>query len=123
MAVGINPIGVAVLPRLHVAVVANNGGAGTASIVDELQQSVTQTVRTGSGPVGAAADEATGEVAIANSVANTVTVVNAVTGGTSTISDGPAARRGGFQLCQSSSGRGRVRREHPWESPAARWAA
>jgi DNA-binding beta-propeller fold protein YncE len=86
--VGSNPLGVAVLPRLHTAVVANNGGTGTASIVDELQQSVTQTVTTGSGPVGAAANDATGEVAIANSVANTVTVVNALTGGTSTISTG-----------------------------------
>jgi DNA-binding beta-propeller fold protein YncE len=88
VAVGSNPIGVAVLPRLHLAVVANNGGAGNASIVDELTQSVTQTVATGSGAMGAAADEATGEVAIANSVANTVTVVNAVTGGTSTVSTG-----------------------------------
>jgi DNA-binding beta-propeller fold protein YncE len=86
--VGQNPIGVAVLPRLHLAVVANNGGAGTASIVNELQQTVTQTVSTGSGPIGAAADDATGEVAIANSVANTVTVINAVTGGTSTLSTG-----------------------------------
>jgi DNA-binding beta-propeller fold protein YncE len=85
--VGINPIGVAVIPRLHAAIVANNGGSGTASIVDEVQQSVT-TVTTGSGPIGAAADEATGEFAIANSVANTVTVVNAVTGGTSSISTG-----------------------------------
>ena len=94
--VGVNPIGVAVIPRLHVAVVANNGGAGTASIVDELQQSVTQTVATGSGPIGAAADEATGEVAVANSVANTVTVVNAVTGGTSTISTGQRPIAVGF---------------------------
>ena len=86
--VGTNPIGVAVIPRLHTAVVANNGGAGTASIVDELQQSVKQTVATGSGPIGAAADQDTGQVAIANSVANTVTVVNAVTGGTNTISTG-----------------------------------
>jgi DNA-binding beta-propeller fold protein YncE len=86
--VGLNPIGVAVIPRLHLAVVANNGGAGTASIVDEQQLSVTQTVATGSGPLGAAADQATGEVAIANSVANTVTVVNAVTGGTNSISTG-----------------------------------
>jgi len=86
--VGVNPIGVAVIPRLGVAVVANNGGNGTASIVDESKLSVTQTVSTGSGPVGAAADEATGEVAIANSVANTVTVVNAVTGGASSISTG-----------------------------------
>jgi DNA-binding beta-propeller fold protein YncE len=94
--VGVNPIGVAVLPRLHLAVVANNGGAGTASIVDELAQTVTQTVGTGSGPIGAAADEATGEVAIANSVANTVTVVNAVTGGTSTISTGQRPIAVGF---------------------------
>ncbi len=86
--VGTNPIGVAVIPRLGVAVVANNGGNGTASIVDESKLSVTQTVSTGSGPIGAAADEATGEVAIANSVANTVTVVNAVTGGASSISTG-----------------------------------
>jgi hypothetical protein len=85
-----------VLPRLHLAVVANNGGAGTASIVDELAQTVTQTVATGSGPVGAAADDATGEVAIANSVANTVTVVNAVTGGTSTISTGSRPLAVGF---------------------------
>ena len=94
--VGTNPIGVAVLPRLHLAVVANNGGAGTASIVDELQQSVTQTVSTGSGPIGAAANEATGEVAIANSVANTVTVVNAVTGGTNSISTGQRPIAVGF---------------------------
>jgi hypothetical protein len=79
-----------------VAVVANNGGSGTASIVDELQQSVKQTVATGSGPVGAAADEATGEVAIANSVANTVTVVNAVTGGTNSISTGQRPVAVGF---------------------------
>lgn len=85
--VGQNPIGVAVLPRLHTAVVANNG-AGTASIVDELQQSVKQTVTTGSGPLGAAADEATGEVAITNSVANTVSVVSAITGGANSISTG-----------------------------------
>jgi hypothetical protein len=77
-------------------VVANNGGAGTASIVDELQQTVTQTVATGSGPIGAAADDATGEVAIANSVANTVTVVNAVTGGTNSISTGQRPIAVGF---------------------------
>jgi hypothetical protein len=89
--VGSSPIGVAVIPRLHLAVVANNGGpsgVGTASIVDELQQSVKQTVATGSGPIGAAADEATGEFAIANSVASTVTLINAVTGGASSISTG-----------------------------------
>jgi hypothetical protein len=83
-------------------VVANNGGSGTASIVSYANHSntpaagVTQTVTTGSGPVGAAADEATGEVAIANSVANTVTVVNAVTGGTNSISTGQRPIAVGF---------------------------
>ena len=43
--------------------------------------------------MGAAADEATGEVAIANSLANTVTVVNAVTGGSSSISTGHGPSR------------------------------
>jgi len=96
--VGQKPIGVAVIPRLHLAVVANNGGSGngSASIVDELQQSVKQTVATGSGSMGAAADEATGEVAIANSLANTVTVVNAVTGGSSSISTGNGPIAVGF---------------------------
>ncbi len=105
--VGSNPIGVAVLPRLHLAVVANN--AGTASIVDELQQTVTQTVATGSGSIGAAADDASGEVAIANSVANTVTVVDAVTGGTSSISTGQRPIAVGFnyvnhQVAAAASG-------------------
>jgi hypothetical protein len=72
---------------LHLAVVANNQSSN-ASIVDELQQSVVQTVGTGSGPMGAAADQATSEVAIANSVGNSVTVVNAVTFGTHTVSTG-----------------------------------
>jgi hypothetical protein len=46
--------------------------------------------------MGAAADEATGEVAIANSVANTVTVVNVITGGTSSISTGQRPIAVGF---------------------------
>lgn len=96
--VGSNPIGVAVIPRLHIAVVANNGGQGSASIVDESQLSVKQTVPTGSGSIGAAADETTGEVAIANSVSNTVTVVNAVTGGTNNIATGQRPIAVGFNF-------------------------
>ncbi|HEY2647392.1 MAG TPA: YncE family protein [Candidatus Acidoferrales bacterium] len=97
-AVGANPIGVAVLPRLGVAVVANNGGNGTASIINYQNQTpvVTQTVGTGAGPIGAAANDATGQVAIANSVANTVTVVDGVNGGTSTISTGQRPIAVGF---------------------------
>jgi len=61
--VGSNPIGVAVLPRLHLAVVANNG-SNNASIVDELKGDTTpqSPVATGTSPTGAAADEQPGEV-------------------------------------------------------------
>src|ERR1019366_10490738 len=51
VAVGAYPLGVAVIPRLHAAVVANNG-SGNASVVDELGASVTNTITTGSGPIG-----------------------------------------------------------------------
>jgi DNA-binding beta-propeller fold protein YncE len=85
--VGTNPLGVAVLPRLHKAVVANNG-SNNASVVDELAASVTNTITTGSGSVGVAADQDTGEAAVANSVANTVTILNAASGGTASLSTG-----------------------------------
>ena len=87
VAVGTNPLGVAVLPRLHQAVVANNG-SNNASVVDELAASVTKTITTGTNPVGVAADQDTGEAAVANSVANTVTILNTGTGGASSISTG-----------------------------------
>ena len=87
VAVGNNPIGVATFPRLHMAVVANNGD-GTASVVDELGQTVLNTVTTGAGSMGVAADQDTGEAAVANSVANTVTVLNVSTGGNSSLSVG-----------------------------------
>ncbi len=85
--VGTNPSGVAVLPRLHKVVVANNG-SNNASVVDETGPSVTSTPTTGSGSLGVAADQDTGEAAVANSVANTVTILNVATGGTSSISTG-----------------------------------
>jgi DNA-binding beta-propeller fold protein YncE len=85
VSVGPNPQGVAVIPRLHVAVVANNGG-NSASIVDELGASVVNTVATDSGSLGVAADQDTGKAAVANSVANSVTVINVTGGGTSSIS-------------------------------------
>jgi DNA-binding beta-propeller fold protein YncE len=87
VAVGANPLGVAVLSRLHKAVVANNG-SGSASVVDELQQTVTNTITTGSGPMGVATDEATGEAAVANSVANTATVINLTTASASSVTTG-----------------------------------
>jgi DNA-binding beta-propeller fold protein YncE len=87
VAVGANPLGVAVIPRLHIAIVANNA-SGTASIIDELGETVTNTFATGSGPTGVAADQDTGEAATADSTGNTVTVFNVATGATRTISTG-----------------------------------
>jgi DNA-binding beta-propeller fold protein YncE len=85
--VGANPLGVAVLPRLHKAVVANNS-SNNVSVVDELQASVTSTIATGASPVGVAADQDTGEAAVANSVANTVSIVETATNSASTIATG-----------------------------------
>ena len=85
VSVGANPLGVAVIPRLHQAIVANNG-SNSASIVDELGASVVNTITTASGSVGVAADQDTGEAAVANSVANTVTVINLASGGTTSMS-------------------------------------
>jgi DNA-binding beta-propeller fold protein YncE len=85
VAVGNFPLGVAVLPRLHKAVVANNGSA-TMSVVDVLGGTVTSTMGVGAGPVGAAADQDTGDAAVADSTGNSVTVVNISTTGTNTIS-------------------------------------
>ena len=93
--VGSNPLGVAVLPRLHLAVVANNG-SNTASVVDELSGTVTLNPATDSGSVGVAADQDTGEAAVANSVANTATVINVTGGGTTSIATGARPIAVGF---------------------------
>jgi DNA-binding beta-propeller fold protein YncE len=67
--------------------VANNGSS-SASVVDELGQTVLLSSATGAGSSGISADQATGEVAVANSLANTVTVLNVLTGRTSSLSTG-----------------------------------
>jgi DNA-binding beta-propeller fold protein YncE len=89
VAVGVNPAGVAVLSRLGKAIVANNG-SNNASIVDENggNGGNVPTITTGSGSLGVAADQDTGEAAVANSVANTVTVLNVTTNGASSITGG-----------------------------------
>ena len=85
--VGTNPFGVAVLPRLHQAVVANNQ-SNNASVVDEIKGSVTSNINTGTAPMGVAANQDTGTAAVANSVANTVSIVNPATGGAVSVSVG-----------------------------------
>jgi DNA-binding beta-propeller fold protein YncE len=84
--VGTNPLGVAVLPRLQKAVVANSQSSNV-SVVDEGSQTVTN-ITTGAGPLAVAADQDTGEAAIAASVANTATILNLASSGTSTITTG-----------------------------------
>ncbi len=85
--VGTNPFGVAVLPRLHQAVVANNV-SNNASVVDEGEAQVTSTISTGTAPIGVAANQDTGTAAVANSVANTVSIVTPATGGSVSVPSG-----------------------------------
>jgi YVTN family beta-propeller protein len=80
VSVGQSPSGVAVLPNLHIAAVANTG-SNNVSLVDELALDVTNTVQVGSGPLGVDADQNTQEVAVACSQANTVDLFNAVSPG------------------------------------------
>ncbi len=80
VAVGSFPTGVAVLPNLHLAVVANEGSSNV-SVVDEVAASVTQTESTSAGPIGVAVDQNTQEVAVACSQAGTINVFNAITPG------------------------------------------
>jgi DNA-binding beta-propeller fold protein YncE len=87
VSVGNNPVGVAVFPRLHLAVVANSGSPN-ASVVDELSQTVILSPATASGSIGVSADQDTGEAAVANSLASTVSIINVTTGGSSSTSTG-----------------------------------
>jgi DNA-binding beta-propeller fold protein YncE len=80
VSVGSFPTGVAVMPSLHLAAVANEGSSNV-SIVDTLAASVTQTESTSSGPVGVAMDQNTQEVAVACSTAGVINLFNAVTPG------------------------------------------
>ncbi len=80
VAVGAFPTGVAVMPSLHLAAVANEGSSNV-SIVDTLADSVTQTEGTAAGPVGVAVDQNTHEVAVACSLSGTINIFNAVTPG------------------------------------------
>jgi DNA-binding beta-propeller fold protein YncE len=85
--VGNYPLGVAVLPRLHMAVVADNLSSNV-SVIDELGATVTSRIGTESGPIGVAAAQDTGDIATANSLGNDVSVLNITTGATSTIPTG-----------------------------------
>ena len=85
VAVGSAPLGVATLPILHQAVVANNGSTN-ASIVDELGASVLNTIATDTGSIGVATNQDTQQAAVTNTVANDVTIINVSGGGTSSIS-------------------------------------
>jgi DNA-binding beta-propeller fold protein YncE len=76
IAVGTTPQGIAVSPRLGLAVVANNGG-GNVSIVNLLTNTQPVTaVAVGTNPIGVAIDDATGVAMVANFTSNTVSEIN-----------------------------------------------
>jgi DNA-binding beta-propeller fold protein YncE len=78
VSVGSSPTGVAVLPNVHLAAVANYA-SNNVSIVDTVALDVTYTETVGTGPLGVDADQNTGEVAVACSGADTISIFNAVT--------------------------------------------
>ena len=76
IAVGATPQGIAVSQPFGLAVVANNG-AGTASIVNLVTNSLAvPDVSTGTNPAGVAINDATGVAIVANTGSNTITEIN-----------------------------------------------
>ena len=74
VAVGDNPIGVAVGPRGRGVYVTNNAG-GTVSIVDPVAGTVTDTITVGTNPTGVEADHETRRVFVANTGSASVSVI------------------------------------------------
>jgi DNA-binding beta-propeller fold protein YncE len=75
IAVGTSPAGVAVIPRLGFAVVANNGD-GTASIVNLDTATVASPVTVQSKPLGVAINQDTGAALVANNGSNSVSLID-----------------------------------------------
>jgi DNA-binding beta-propeller fold protein YncE len=76
IAVGATPQGIAVSPRLGLAVTANNGDA-TASVVNLLTNTQpVAAVAVGTNPIGVAISDATGVAMVANFTSNTVSQIN-----------------------------------------------
>jgi DNA-binding beta-propeller fold protein YncE len=76
IAVGTTPQGIAVSPRLGLAVIANNGG-GTASVVNLLTNTQpVAAVSVGTNPIGVAISDSTGVALVANFTSNTVSEIN-----------------------------------------------
>jgi DNA-binding beta-propeller fold protein YncE len=85
IAVGTAPAGVAVIPRLGLAVVSNSNvnlttgastGAGTVSVVDLTQNKVTASPTVGTTPGGVAINPDTGVAFVLNSGSNTVSALD-----------------------------------------------
>lgn len=78
VSVGQSPAGIAVLPNVHMAAVANTASSNV-TIVDTVNLDVAQTESVGTAPYGVAADQNTQEVAAACSGTDTISVFNAIT--------------------------------------------
>lgn len=80
--VGTCPEGVALLPRLGLGVIANNGTAN-ATVLDYVNGNVTNTVSTGLNPTGVAIDPDSAKALVVNSGANSVSTFTVSSSGTS----------------------------------------
>lgn len=95
--VGDNPQGVGIFSRRGIAVVSNRGG-GSVSVLDINPASATfgtvkVTVPAGAEPVGIGINDATGQAIVANSLSNTLTTLDAFSGGgVNTVSVAPDNR-------------------------------
>ncbi len=78
IAVGTNPSGIDVIPRLGYAVVANNG-SGTASVVNLDTATLVSSPSTGTNPTGVAIDQYSGLAIVANTGSNSITSVDLTT--------------------------------------------
>ncbi len=75
IAVGSNPAGIDVIPRLGYAVVANNG-SGTASVVNLNTATLVSSPTTGTNPTGVAIDQYSGLAIVANTGSNSITAID-----------------------------------------------
>ena len=77
VAVGDNPVGVALGPRGRGVYVTNNA-AGTVSVVDPDLATVTATITVGTNPAGIEADNDTRRVFVADTGSSTVSVIGQI---------------------------------------------
>ena len=93
IAVGSEPVAVAVDPVLHTAYVVNSG-TGSVSVIDEASARVAATVKVGAKPVAIAVDSTRHLAYVVNKAANSVSILDETTNtvtGTVQVGQGPVS--------------------------------